>query len=502
MQQNKDGKVGRNSKSGKRGKLFIKVFVGVFLIQVILGFGLLFFLYKVMPLGYNTTLQNQIGDEFYEFTDSISSVNSGDYGPLVDKFLEKMRDRYPNNLINLFLTDNDFNFEDLGEIYATNSKLSINSKAEYSFFEGVCFNSPDNIFLSNTTMEISIEDWDGSYMIVMTYLMSEENFAYKVITEYLPWFVATIVVVALISSFIFGAWVVRPIKRISDVASDLSNLNFDRKCNSKRKDEIGLIGDSLDHLSSELQRTLFELQERNLVLEKEIERANRLENQRSVFFSAAAHELKTPLSIVDGQLNGMIDKVGVYENRDVYLRKSLANVRRMEKTVKDILAISRLQAGTSASEASVDVSDVLFEQINAYEELYEAKNIVPEVSAEEGLFVQGNYELIKDALGAILANACLYSSQDADVVVKAYKEDEFITVEVENYGAHIPEEHLERLHEAFYRTDKSRNSNTGGSGLGLYLVKLVAESHKGKYSIKNTSKGVISSISLRSTQTP
>ncbi len=490
-------------RQGKRKKLFVKVFVGVFLMQVLLGVALILFLYKMMPIGYNTTLQEEIVADFDRFAQSADYSNSDEFGTLMDDFLDKYR--HENAIA--FLTDSDMLFDEQGvpnrKIYDSKSTRSIHSIEEYEEYlhreETENIENNYDYYYNTTSKRIYMLDGNWrAYMVVFQFRTQKENLASRVIWKYMPWFICIILTVALLSAWAFSMFFTRPIKRISEVAGEMSELNFDRKCNNKRKDEIGLIGESLDHLSSKLQRTLSELHERNTALEKEIQRANQLENQRSVFFSAAAHELKTPLSIVDGQLNGMIDQVGVYEDRDTYLRKSLANVRRMEKTVRDILAISRLQAGIAVSEEKISISKVINELMDTYEELYDERSIVPEVSVEEGLYVQGNYELIKDALGALLSNAYQYSPKGADVYIRARKQDERITIEVENNGVHIPDEHLSKLHEAFYRTDKSRNSNSGGSGLGLYLVKLVAESQGGACAIRNTEKGVLSSISFRS----
>lgn len=482
-------------RQGKRGKLFVKVFLSVFLLQTALGAGLLFFLYKVMPEGYNFERDAGVQDDVDNFAVKINHVSSEDYGPLLDSFLREHQD----SGLTAYLTDKESkdNSDYWNTVHKTNSELSLNSFAQLKEYNDSIYGSDEPCLVSSRTIPVFITDeGNKEYCIMFRYITPKENFASDVIVEYLPWFILIIVSIALLSAYIFSTLFVRPIKKISKVAEDLSRLDFSARCDSGRTDEIGLIAGSLDNLSSELQKTLKELQEQNAALEKEIERANILEGQRSVFFSSAAHELKTPLSIADGQLSGMIDNVGVYSDRDTYLRKCLANVRRMEKTVKDILAVSRLQAGSEIAAGKVDISSLIQDLMLVYEDLFEAGGIVAETDLEDGLYVNGNPELLKDAVGALLSNACNYSPKGAEVSVKAKRDGGSVTVEVLNGGAHIEEEHLPKLHEAFYRTDKSRNSNTGGSGLGLYLVKLVAGSMGGSCRIENVSGGVLSSITL------
>ena len=484
-------------RQGKRSKLFVKVFLSVFLLQTALGAGLLVFLYKVMPEGYDFERGNRLEEEMRDFAEKNKYISSEDYGPALDAFLEKHKD----SGLTAYLTDKDSmdNSDYWNTVHKTNSKLSLNSFAQLKEYNAKVYGSDEPQLYLSQIIPVFITDEDNKeYGIMFRYVTPKENFASDVIVEYLPWFILIIVTVALISAYIFSTVFVRPIKKISRVAEDLSKLDFSARCDCKRNDEFGLIAGSLDNLSSELQKTLKELNEQNEMLEKEIEKSNLLESQRSMFFSSAAHELKTPLSIADGQLSGMIDNVGVYSDRDTYLRKCLANVRRMEKTVKDILAVSRLQAGSLPSGDRVEISRMISELMTVYEDLFEAAGIVTETDVPQDLYASGNYELLKDAAGALISNACNYSPRGAEVSVRAFRTGGDITIEVRNTGAHIDEEHLPRLHEAFYRTDMSRNSHTGGSGLGLYLVKLVAESMGGSCHIENVEDGVSSSLTIAS----
>ena len=128
--------------------------------------------------------------------------------------------------------------------------------------------------------------------------------------------------------------------------------------------------------------------------------------------------------------------------------------------------------------------------------LFDNKNIIVDINVSNNLFVTANHELIKDALGAYISNACNYSPSGADVFINASIEGPNVVITIENTGARIDEEHLSHLYEAFYRTDKSRNSNTGGSGLGLYLVKLVSEMYSGSCKTENVDNGVKSTLIL------
>lgn len=317
-------------------------------------------------------------------------------------------------------------------IYKTNSKLCVSSKEDVLAYWR---NIGENAYTTSCGENVYFTDENKEYTVAVVFYAEKENFVLTTCAKYMPYIFCIMLATSFICAFFSS-------------------------------------------------------------LKKEIGHTNKLEAQRSVFFAAAAHELKTPLSIVDGQLSGMLDGVSGYENHDTYLRKSLENVRRMEQTVKNIITVSRLQAGSEALEEPVNVDEVITELMNIYGDLFDQKNIVVDVNVESNLVLLINHELMKDCIGALLSNACNYSPAGADVNVSGLKRGTMIEISVENTGVTIDEEHLQHLYEAFFRMDKSRNSNTGGSGLGLYLVKLVTENYGGSCKIENTENGVKSTIVL------
>lgn len=324
------------------------------------------------------------------------------------------------------------NYKNEEKFYITNSKLSAISKDDVIAYWGKV---KDDDYVTTCGTDVYFLNENNSYTVKVMIVVAKENFILVASRKYIPLIILITTSISLICSFVFS-------------------------------------------------------------LNKEIKHSNKLEAERSVFFSSAAHELKTPLSIIDGQLSGMIEGISGYEDHDKYMRKSLENVKRMEQTVKNIIAVSRLQAGSVVLDESINIADIVTELMNIYGDMFDKKNIVVDVNVDRELVTRGSYELIRDTIGAFLSNAYNYSPKGADVSICGTKVSNGIKISVENTGVHIDEEHLKHIFEAFYRTDKSRNSNTGGSGLGLYLVKLVAENYGGSCAIENTDKGVKSTIVL------
>ena len=110
------------------------------------------------------------------------------------------------------------------------------------------------------------------------------------------------------------------------------------------------------------------------------------------------------------------------------------------------------------------------------------------------IFILGDLQLLQKALDNLLGNAAAYSGAGNQIIVKLWKENEITNLTIENTGAHIPDENIPKLFEAFYRVEQSRNRQTGGTGLGLYIVKTILNLHEAKIEIANTLQGVIVSV--------
>ncbi|MCR1908413.1 HAMP domain-containing histidine kinase [Flavonifractor plautii] len=288
----------------------------------------------------------------------------------------------------------------------------------------------------------------------------------------------------------YSRYLARPIVRISSIAGRMAELDFQWKCGETRRDEIGALGRSLDEMAERLSAALAELEEANAALRGDMERARELERQRLAFFSAASHELKTPVTILKGQLSGMLDGVGVYRDREKYLARSLQVAGRMEALVGELLAVSRMESDGASRREVVELSALTAEKLAQDAELLEQRGMTAVEALEPGLLVEGERALLGRAVENLLSNAALYSPEGAEIRVTAAARGAWAVLTVENTGARIPAEALPHLFEAFYRAEPSRSRATGGSGLGLYLVRMIVERHGGTCRIENSADGV------------
>ena len=272
----------------------------------------------------------------------------------------------------------------------------------------------------------------------------------------------------------------------------MADMNFSGLCPTNRTDEIGVLSYSLNDLSKKLAAALSDLQEANQKLQADIDMERRLEKQRVEFFAAASHELKTPITIIKGQLQGMLYQVGRYKDRETYLAQSLEITDTLGKMVQELLTISRLDTpGYTCKKSNLNLSNLINDRLTAFEDLFMQKDLTVEQSISPEVFISGDMQLLQKALDNILGNAAAYSEAGNQIIVKLWKKNEKANLTIENTGAHIPDEAISKLFEPFYRVDQSRNRQTGGTGLGLYIVKTILNLHEAKIEVANTLQGVI-----------
>lgn len=336
-----------------------------------------------------------------------------------------------------------------------------------------------------------VADDTEEYYLIAVQNRDKESQVVGTLRKAFPFLCVLVCLMSVTASFFYAWYITCPVKKVSHISRQMAELHFGGFCPVRRTDEIGVLSDSLNTLSVKLSAALCGLQEANEKLQADIEKERQLERQRTEFFSAASHELKTPITVIKGQLEGMLYGVGRYKDREAYLAASLEEVCALEKMVQELLTISRLGTpGYAARKCRIDFGALVKERIAVYEDLFTLKELETEVSIAEGAYIEGDRWLLEKVVDNLLSNAAAYSPTGCLVRVKLWKRAEEIRLFVENTGVHIPDWEVEKLFEAFYRVDQSRSRQTGGSGLGLYIVKTVLDLHRGQIEMKNSEQGV------------
>lgn len=329
---------------------------------------------------------------------------------------------------------------------------------------------------------------DGqSFQLSAIVSLVEVTQSYDILMKLIPFIAVMILLISVIGAFVCSRYFSKPLVNICGVARRMTRLDMTWKCDVKRKDEIGVLASSLNEMSERLSAAMDSLQTANEQLQQDIEKEREQEKQRIDFFTSVSHELKTPITIVKGELEGMIYKVGEYRDRDTYLKHALKTTTEMEILVKDILSAARMGSSDFHLEyEDVDMTLLVERCCRRVKGIAEDKQIAITADLGTNISYYGDERLLRRAISNIINNAILYSPERAEVEVRL--DDTVLTVH--NTGIHIKDEDLEQLFIPFFRVDKSRNRNTGGSGLGLYIAGTIFDHHGISYRMENTERGV------------
>lgn len=345
------------------------------------------------------------------------------------------------------------------------------------------------------TAEVFFSDQARSYTLYVTPRLEAENVAVRALIQMAPWVLLTVLLFSLLGAFVYSRYITRPIVQMSDIAGKMADMDFDWKCQETRADEIGHLGRSLNQMAAKLSQALEALKASNAALRGEVAQERALDLQRRAFFAAASHELKTPVTILRGHLSGLLDGIGIYQDQEKYLARSLQTTARMEHLIQEILTVSRMEAREHALPLErLDLSAITEEQLALAADLLEQKNLRVAADLSPALMLDGERAMLAKAIGNLLANAALYSPCGENIRIWSGTKDDAPALIIENTGVHIGEDALPHLFDAFYREEGSRNRQTGGSGLGLYLARIILERHGASCAIDNTAAGVRATV--------
>lgn len=296
------------------------------------------------------------------------------------------------------------------------------------------------------------------------------------------------VCMAVLTAIFFSRTVTRPIIRITDVTRQMSNLDFSQTCQVSTEDEIGRLAENVNRMSQKLDSAINELVDANAKLTEDIERERLLELQRKEFVATVSHELKTPLAIIRAYSEGLIDGVSV-EKQGRYLNVIVDETAKMDSLILAMLENSKLETGAQKPDLKTyDLCAFTAKITKRMRQAFTAEGLalVDNISAQP---VEKDFDkvLLEQVVANFLTNALHHTKPGGQVTVTVNSRE----VSVENEGAPIPAEDLDKVWDRFYKIDKSRaRGHNTGSGLGLTIAKNILLLHKAVYGVVNTDTGV------------
>ena len=335
---------------------------------------------------------------------------------------------------------------------------------------------------------ISTERFSNGYLIAITPL-SEVNDVIGTMNSYYFIVFAVAFLLVIVISLIYSKFMTRPLVEMSNVAKRISQCDFNDKYNVKSEDEIGLLGESLNLISNNLEKTLSELQDTNDRLKKEINIKEVQEDKRKELIANISHELKTPITIIQGSINGI--KSGIY-GAEMY-EDILEETNRMNDLVKEMLDISKLESPSfDINKEPFDLGAVFLKEKDKLRDMIKEKSLEINYNDFDDAIVFGDEKRITQVVTNLLTNAIKYTpdSGKINVLIEPIKEKGQYEFSIENFGVSLSKEELENVWDAFYRKEKSRNKKFGGTGLGLSIVKRILELHNSDFGVESTENSV------------
>ncbi len=337
-------------------------------------------------------------------------------------------------------------------------------------------------FLS--AIPVSVLTDDDSIAISISSMIPIRESAETIKQFFIYLFIGGLFVTAIIS-VVVSKMVTKPLRKLAKDASMLASLSFVDRDTTSRTDEIGDLDRCLTSLSSNLQVALEDLRSKNLLLEEDLNRKEMLEDQRKSFIRDISHELKTPLALIQGYAEGILDGVATEDSKE-YLGIILDESKNMEALIRDMLELSYTESDAFTLDMrSIDLSGLISGTEAAFKGI--RQDIRLESDIKPGMTAYGDSEKLTIAVRNILKNAFTYTDENGRVSISLRPDEsgERCVLKVTNSPAFISEEDLQNIWVQFYKKDKSRQRVKGSSGLGLSIVRNILDKHGFEYGIRN-----------------
>ena len=487
-------------------KIFRSVHAKLFITVCVIMFMIILFLIVVNSVMLET---------FYYYNKKVSSLELYEYikqnvnSEKTESFHKELEKISVNNnfdieIVNsnneiLYTTDGNF-VENFGEI------KEIKYKVKYSIFNRTeIMYSDDGVTIRRTQ-----DKTNGINFILLEGKMENGNRVYirmpiNTIKESANISNKSLWVIAIVSVSVSGLIIMvttekftKPIEELNDIANRMTKLDFSRKYRIQdNDDEINELGKSINTLSDTLEDTIDKLKKNNMELEKDIETKSKIDEMRKQFISDVSHELKTPIALIQGYAEGLVENVNTdEESRNFYAEVILDEANKMDVMVKRLLELMKLEyEDREFNNKNFDIVELINEVIRTSNVVIKENNIEVEFKEKEPIIVYADDFYIEQVVNNYFTNALknvekIKNKKKIKISIKQAKDENKYRVSVFNTGKNIDEENIPRIWNRFYKVDESRDRSKGGHGIGLSLVKAILNKYNNSYGVKNKQDGV------------
>ena len=477
-----------------RNKLFISLCIIVLVIisfLIILNNSVLgrFYLYNKKK---NLKMAYSIINEFYNNQDSYNDIEAElDRISAKNDFDILIKDEYNQSI---YISSKDF-FAGLIQMnmMTTRSGLEKNNVLEKNEKYTISEIKDET---TNISYIIFVSKLDNGYKIYIRLPMASIEESVKISNKFLYYIALFVIIFGGIVLSIVSRRFSEPIEELDDIAKKMANLDFSQKYNvSQANDEVDNLGRSINKLSDKLESTIKQLKSTNLELEKDVEEKSQIDEMRKSFISDVSHELKTPIALIQGYSEGLIENVNSdEESRKFYAEVILDEATKMDKLVKQLLELMKLEYGKkNFNNTNFNIIELEKEIIRKSEVMLQKENIKIEMPEETAIEVYADEFYIDQVITNYITNAIKYCNEiNNEKKIKITNEiiDEKVRITVFNTSKGLSEEELVHIWNRFYKIDESRNRDNGGTGIGLSLVKAIMNNYGNEYGARNVKDGI------------
>ena len=327
----------------------------------------------------------------------------------------------------------------------------------------VTFEKQNNYLVSRIKI-----DFHGEKVVIIEVVTTKEILTSTL--ENLLYILSFILPIILIFAVIGGNFIIyKSFLPIENILDELKQINANdlsaRLKTTNTKDEIYQLINEVNNLLSRLENSFERI---------------------SQFSSDASHELKTPLTIIKGEIEVALRKERSVNEYKEALTTSLNEICVIEQTINDLLFLAKNEKDLIIDKQEEFYLDELTdESINELKNFAKLHKVEVTLEVKDSLELLGFPNLLKIAIKNALKNAIQFSNENSKVIIKIFKKDDFLNISIQDFGIGIAKEEQNKIFEKFYRTDKSRNKNSGGTGLGMSILKKIIDIHKAEINIKS-----------------
>lgn len=341
-----------------------------------------------------------------------------------------------------------------------------------------------------------VECWgrfeNGNYFLVRSPLESIRESA--AISNKFYFFVGIIIIV--ISGILISAVtrrITKPIYELTGLSQKMSNLDFETRYTSHSNNEIDVLGDNFNKMSSQLESTISELKSANNKLQQDIADRVKIDEMRKEFLDNVSHELKTPIALVQGYAEGLKENINDDpESMEFYCDVIIDEASKMNKMVRNLLTLNQLESGRDAAVMErFDLIALIKGVLSTMDIMIQQKEAKILFTGKEPVYVWADEFKTEEVVTNYVSNALNHLDGEREIEIKVLMDgEERVKVTVFNTGSPIPEADIPNLWNKFYKVDKARTREYGGSGIGLSIVKAILEGMNQKYGVENFDNGV------------